>query len=69
MKLLATHAFKCIVHRVNFGLTSYEDIPPALLTRSKLRNIKQLAVYIKHSHTIVASAVVDVSSSALCKEL
>ena len=30
MRLSATHAFNCIVLRVKFGLTSFEDIPPAL---------------------------------------
>ena len=30
MKLLATHAFNCIVLMIKFGLTSCEDIPPAL---------------------------------------
>ena len=30
MKLLATHAFNCIVLMVKFGRTSCEDIPPAL---------------------------------------
>ena len=31
MKLSATHAFNCIVLMVKFGLTSCEDIPPALV--------------------------------------
>ena len=31
MKLLATHAFNCIVLMIKFGRTSCEDIPPALL--------------------------------------
>ena len=30
MKLSATYAFNCIVLMVKFGLTSCEDIPPAL---------------------------------------
>ena len=30
MKLSATHAFNCIVIRVKFGLTNFEDILPAL---------------------------------------
>ena len=33
MKLLATHAFNCIVLMVKFGWTSYEDIPLALVSR------------------------------------
>ena len=33
MKLSATHAFNCIVLRVKFGLTSCEDIPPALICK------------------------------------
>ena len=35
MKLSATHAFNCVVLRVKFGQTSYEDIPPALYTKNK----------------------------------
>ena len=31
MKLLATHAFNCIVLMVKFGRTSCEDIPLALI--------------------------------------
>ena len=34
MKLLAIHAFNCIVFMVNFGQTSCEDIPPALMKHS-----------------------------------
>ena len=35
MNLSATHAFNCIVLKVNFGLISYEDIPLALVHHSK----------------------------------
>ena len=35
MKLSAIHAFNWIVLRVNFGLISYEDIPPALISKVK----------------------------------
>ena len=37
MMLLATHAFNCIVLMVKFGLTSCEDIPPALYKYKVLR--------------------------------
>ena len=35
MNLSATHAFNFIVLRVNFGLTSCEDIPLALVHHAK----------------------------------
>ena len=40
MKLLATHAFNCIVLTVKFGRTSCEDIPPALSIYLNLQKIK-----------------------------
>ena len=38
MKLSATHAFNCVVLRVKFGLTSCEDIPPALVKQLYISN-------------------------------
>ena len=45
MKLLDTHAFNCIVLRVKFGLTSYEDIPLALALVVRLPSVHILLVF------------------------
>ena len=45
MKLSATHAFNRIVLRVKFGLTSYEDIPPALTIYSTMAHTCLYTIY------------------------
>ena len=60
MKLLATHAFNCIVLMVKFGRTSCEDIPPALLYFLLLINNSVPVVL-----SVKEDALADVSSDLL----
>ena len=49
MKLSATQAFNCIVLRAKFGLTSCEDIPPALfILSSSVYYVCGIVPYLQH---------------------
>ena len=69
MNLSASHVFNCIVLKVNFGLTSYGDIPPALhLTTYNFISQISVMVQLLYSAIIIIRALsssTDISSLIL----